>query len=56
MIDQKRHPFYGAGRDAEAELFVAWDGRDKGKRIIQKSRASLARYWLRSKIWLHVRL
>jgi len=33
MIDQSRHPFYGGGREAEAELFIAWEGRDPIGRV-----------------------
>ncbi len=33
MIDQTRHPFYGGGKDAEAELFIAWEGRDPVGRV-----------------------
>jgi hypothetical protein len=27
LLDQRKHPFYAGGRTAEAELFLAWEGR-----------------------------
>ncbi|MCG6949149.1 MAG: N-acetyltransferase [Acidobacteria bacterium] len=33
LLDVEKHPFYEKGRAAEAELFVAWDGRDAVGRI-----------------------
>ncbi len=33
LLDPERHPFYGGGRNAERELFVAWDGHDPVGRV-----------------------
>lgn len=33
LLDVERHPFYGAGRAAENELFSAWDGPDVVGRV-----------------------
>ena len=27
LLDQRKHPFYAGGQQAEAELFLAWEGR-----------------------------
>jgi len=33
MLDQRRHPFYGGGKDAEIELFLAHSGREVVGRV-----------------------
>lgn len=33
VLNQKRHPFYANGEEAERELFVAWDGRHAVGRV-----------------------
>jgi GNAT superfamily N-acetyltransferase len=33
LLDTGKHPFYDGGRGAEAELFLAWDGRDVVGRV-----------------------
>jgi hypothetical protein len=33
MLDQRRHPFYAGGREAEIELFLARDGREVVGRV-----------------------
>ena len=33
MLDQRRHPFYAGGKDAEIELFLARDGREVVGRV-----------------------
>lgn len=33
LLDPARHPFYGGGREAQRELFLAWDGRNPVGRI-----------------------
>ncbi len=33
MLDVKRHPFYDGGREAELELFLAWEGPDVVGRV-----------------------
>lgn len=33
LLTPEKHPFYGGGRDAERELFLAWDGRDVVGRV-----------------------
>jgi GNAT superfamily N-acetyltransferase len=33
LLDQKKHPFYDGGTEAEIELFLAWDGRDVVGRV-----------------------
>ena len=33
MLDVERHPFYDGGREAELELFLAWEGRDVVGRV-----------------------
>jgi hypothetical protein len=33
LIDTEKHPFYGRGEAAEAELFMAWEGRDVVGRV-----------------------
>ncbi len=33
LLDQERHPFYGGGKDAEIELFLAWEGRQVVGRV-----------------------
>ncbi len=33
LLDVNRHPFYAGGREAELELFLAWDGPDAVGRV-----------------------
>jgi GNAT superfamily N-acetyltransferase len=33
MLDQRHHPFYSGGSEAEAELFLYWEGRDVVGRV-----------------------